>query len=177
MQSEKLASSAARSSDRDELARRGPASLAAAVNALVVVVIRHAERVAGGNDPALSAAGRARARLLARMLGEASVEGVYVTEFLRSRQTGKPTAAAAGVPLTEYEATAGTAVAATIIAAHASGTVLVVAHSNTVDDIAAALGAPGVAELAEFEFDRMFVLARRSCGTTLLRLRYGTESH
>ncbi len=176
MQSENLASSPARSSEDDALARRGPAPLAAG-GALVVVLIRHAERLAGGTDPALSAAGRARAKLLARMLGDASVQGVYVTEFLRSRQTGKPTAAAAGVPLTEYEATAGAAVAATIIAAHTSGTALVVAHSNTVDDIAAALGAPGVGELAEFEFDRMFVLARRSCGTTLLRLRYGTESH
>jgi broad specificity phosphatase PhoE len=141
-----------------------------------VVLIRHAERVTGGTDPALSAAGRARARLLARMLGDAFVQGVYVTEFLRSRQTGKPTAAAAGVNPIEYTATATTALAATIIATHSSGTVVVVAHSNTVDDIAAAFGAPEVGELAETEFDRMFIISRRSCGTTLIRLRYGATS-
>jgi broad specificity phosphatase PhoE len=149
----------------------------APVSPLVVVLIRHAERVAGGTDPALSAAGRARAKLLAQMFADSAVQGVYVTEFLRSRQTGKPTAATAGVPLTEYAATGGAALAAAIIAGHSSGTVLVVAHSNTVDDIAAALGATGVGELAENEFDRMFILARRSCGTSLLRLRYGAKAH
>jgi broad specificity phosphatase PhoE len=143
---------------------------------LVIVLVRHAERVDGGPDPVLSPAGRARARLLARMLGDASVQGVYVTEFVRSQQTGKPTATAAGVSLTQYSATATSELAATIIAAHGSGTVLVVAHSNTVDDIAAALGATGVGELAETEFDRMFVVSRRSCGTTLLSLRYGATS-
>jgi broad specificity phosphatase PhoE len=148
-----------------------------AESGLVMVLVRHAERVVSGNDPALSTAGRARAKLLARMLSEASVQGVYVTEFLRSRQTGERTAAAAGMPLTQYDAGNATALVATITASHLSGTVLVVAHSNTVDDVAAAFGAPGVGELAEAEFDRMFILARRSCGTTLLRLRFGTESH
>jgi broad specificity phosphatase PhoE len=145
--------------------------------ALVVVLIRHAERVAVGADPALSAAGRTRAQLLARMLGEAPVSGVYVTDALRSRQTGKPTAAAGGVPLSQYVATDATGVVASIMASPTSGTVLVVAHSNTVDDIATALGAPGVGELGEAEFDRMFIIGRRSCGTTLLRLRYGAPSH
>ncbi len=142
-----------------------------------MVLTRHAERVVGGTDPALSQAGRARAKLLSRMLSDASMKGVYVTEFLRSRQTGKPTAAVTGVPLTQYDAANATALVATITASHTSGTVLVVAHSNTVDEIAAAFGASGVGELAEAEFDRMFILARRSCGTTLLRLRFGTESH
>lgn len=105
------------------------------------------------------------------------MKGVYVSELLRSRQTGKPTASRAGVSLTQYVATSATALVATITASHVSGTVLVVAHSNTVDDIAGAFGASGVGELDEAEFDRMFILARRSCGTTLLRLRFGTESH
>ena len=149
----------------------------APAGALVIVLVRHAERVAGGDDPALSTAGRARAKLLARMLSDASVQGVYVTEFLRSRQTGKPTAEVAGVSLRAYDAANATALAKTITATHSSGTVLVAAHSNTVDDIAAALGAPGVGELAETDFDRMFIIGRRSDGATLLRLRYGAESH
>lgn len=144
---------------------------------LAVVLVRHAERVTDGVDPALSPAGRARARLLARMLGDASVQGVYVTQLRRSRQTGAPTAAAAGVSVTEYEAHSAAALAATITTSHTSGTVLVVAHSNTVDDIGAALGAAGVGELAENEFDRMFILVRRACGTSVLRLRFGALAH
>ena len=144
---------------------------------LEIVLVRHAERVSAGDDPALSAAGRARAKLLAGMLEDASVKEVYVTDALRSHQTGTPTSVAAGVSLTEYDATDAAALASTITGNHASGTTLVVAHSNTVDDIAAALGAPGVGELAEAEFDRMFILARRTCGTTLVRLRFGTRAH
>jgi hypothetical protein len=109
------------------------------------------------------------------MLGDAAVKAVYVTEVLRSRQTGKPTAASAGVPLTTY--VDATALAATITASQHTGTVLVVAHSNTVDDIASTFGASGAGELGEAEFDRMFIIARRSCGSTLVRLRYGAPSH
>lgn len=149
----------------------------ALTDALDVVLVRHAERVVGGTDPPLSVAGRARAKLLARMLGDAAVAGVYVTKFLRSRQTGIPTAAAAGVAVTQYDAFDAPALAATITARHRGGTVLVVAHSNTVDDIAASLGAMGAGELAEDEFDRMLLITRRSCGTSLLRLRYGATAH
>jgi broad specificity phosphatase PhoE len=178
MQSEASTPMSPSSSSSDRLAPAKPHPLsAAAASALDVVLIRHAERVARGADPALSAAGRARASLLARMLGDASVKAVHVTQFLRSRQTGQPTATAVGVPVSEYDATDTAALAAAITGSHSSGTVLVVAHSNTVDDIAAALGAPGAGELAETEFDRMFIIARRSCGTTLLRLRYGAEAH
>ena len=76
----------------------------AAVGSLTVVLVRHAERVAAGQDPSLSEAGRARAELLALMLADASISAVYVTDTARSRQTGEPTAAGAGADLVEYEA-------------------------------------------------------------------------
>ncbi|MEZ5716232.1 MAG: hypothetical protein R3D85_14405 [Paracoccaceae bacterium] len=53
---------------------------------------------------------------------------------------------------------------------------LVVAHSNTIDDIAGALGVPGLGELAESQFDRMFILSRNWCGTRLIRLRFGAPT-
>ncbi len=138
-----------------------------------VVMVRHAERGAGA-DPALTAAGQARANLLAQMLQEAALSAVFVTDTQRSRQTGTPAAQGAGLQPTLYDATDAAALAATIRAGHAGRTVLVVAHSNTVDDIAAALGAPGLAELTDTQFDRMFVITRAWCATRLLRLRYGT---
>jgi broad specificity phosphatase PhoE len=140
-----------------------------------VVLIRHAERGAG-NDPPLTAAGQARATLLAGMLQDANLGAVFVTDTLRSRQTGTPAAQGAGLALTQYNANDAAALAATIRASHPGRTVLVVAHSNTVDDIAAALGAAGVAELTDTQFDRMFVIMRTWCGTRLLRLRYGAST-
>ncbi|MFN4204220.1 MAG: histidine phosphatase family protein [Tabrizicola sp.] len=142
---------------------------------VTVVLVRHAERGAG-SDPALTPAGQARAALLARMLQDANLSAVFVTDTLRSRQTGAPSAQAAGLQPTHYAATDAAALAAAIRAGHAGRTVLVVAHSDTVDDIAAALGAPGLAELTDSQFDRLFVISRSWCATRLLRLRYGTPT-
>jgi broad specificity phosphatase PhoE len=140
-----------------------------------VVLIRHAERGAGA-DPALTPAGQARASLLAGMLQDANLGAVYVTDTQRSRQTGTPAAQAAGLQPTLYNASDAAALAATIRTNHPGRTVLVVAHSNTVDDIATALGSAGVTELTDTQFDRMFILSRSWCGTRLLRLRYGTPT-
>lgn len=144
-----------------------------AVGGPVVVLVRHAERL-DGPDPGLSRAGQSRARLLARMLADATVVGVYVTETRRSRETGSFTATMAGLTPTQYAGGDAAGLAASIAGGPAGGTVLVVAHSNTVDDIATALRAPGVGELAEDEFDRMFVLGQ---GGSVLRLRYGATAH
>lgn len=149
--------------------------LASVLWTVTVVMVRHAERGAGA-DPALTPAGQARAALLAQMLQDAALSAVFVTDTLRSRQTGAPAAQVAGLQPTLYAAPDASALATAIRTGHAGRTVLVVAHSNTVDDIAAALGAPGLAELAESQFDRLFVLTRSWCATRLLRLRYGTPT-
>ena len=138
-----------------------------------VVLIRHAERL-DGPDPGLSPAGRARAELLARMLADASVVGVYVTDTRRSRETGRDTATTAGLSPTQYVADDATGLAASIARGPDQGAVLVVAHSNTVDDIATAPGAESVGELAEEEFDRMLVLGPDG---SVLRLRFGAPAH
>ena len=110
------------------------------------------------------------------MLQDTNLGAVFVTDTLRSRQTGTPAAQGASLRPTLYDANDAAALAATIRANHPGRTVLVVAHSNTVDDIAAALGVGGVPELTDTQFDCMFVLSRSWCGTRLLRLRYGTPT-
>lgn len=72
MQSGNLASTSHNGPHIDELDRAQAPVPEFLPDGLVMVLVRHAERVVDGTDPALSAAGRARARLLARMLGEAS---------------------------------------------------------------------------------------------------------
>lgn len=141
-----------------------------------VILVRHAERTGSGPDPVLSPAGLARAELLVHMLADAGLTGVFVTQWQRSVQTGTPAATAAGLKPTPYDAGDAADLAATIRASHGNGTVLVVAHSDSVDDIAAALGTSGVGELLESQFDRMFIITRRWCSTTLLSLRYGAPT-
>lgn len=143
--------------------------------ASTVILVRHAEKTSGNNPP-LSAAGLVRANLLRDMLQDEDLSAVFVTNTVRSEQTGQPTATGQGLSLTHYDATDGPALASTIRSGHAGQSVLVVAHSNTVDDIAGALGAPGLGELAEGQFDRMFVISRSWCGTRLTRMRYGNST-
>lgn len=147
-----------------------------AFTAMKVILVRHAERIGSGSDPVLSSTGLERAELLAHMLADAGLTGVFVTQWQCSVQTGTPAATAAGLKPTPYDAGDAAGLAATIRASHGNGTVLVVAHSNSVDDIAAALGTSGVEELLEGQFDRMFIIIRRWCGTTLLPLRYGAPT-
>ena len=92
----------------------------------------------------------------------------------RARHADQTTAK--GLTLTTYGAEDSAALVETIRVNHAGQTVLVVAHANTVDDIAGALGMPGVGELADSQFDRMYVIVRNWCGTRLTRLRYGAAT-
>ena len=71
-------------------------------NSTTVIVIRHAEKESGGPvDPPLSAAGEARAALLARMFGDAKgpgrLDAIYVSPAVRSRSTAAPLAARLGL--------------------------------------------------------------------------------
>jgi phosphohistidine phosphatase SixA len=139
-----------------------------------VIFVRHAD-VDRRGDVRLSPPGLRRARLLARMLKDVSLSAVFVTQFLRSVETGTPAAIAAGLETTPYQASEIDSLIATIQAEHTTGALLVVGHSNTVDGIASGLGVQGVGELDADQFDRMFLIIR-SIGTTLTRLRYGAST-
>lgn len=120
------------------------------------VVVRHAEKAAvDPGDPALTDAGRARADALAASLADAPLAAVYATAYRRTQQTAAPSASTHALAVTTYDAKqpAGE-FAARLKRAHAAGTVLVVGHSNTVPEIAAALCGCAVAPMSEAEYDR-----------------------
>ncbi len=85
-------------------------------------------------------------------------------------------AVAAGVTTQQYQATETQSVVDTILADHIGDPVLVVGHTSTVDDIAAGLGATGLSDLNEDQFDRLFVVHRFANVAHLDQLRYGAET-
>lgn len=150
---------------------------ASSVPATTVYLVRHGEKADSSRDPELSDAGHARARSLAHVLTDAGIDAIFVTDTQRSRQTAAPTAAATGLTPTQYDARDAAALAATIAADHAGQQVLVVGHSNTLDDIAAAFGVTGLADLEESQFDRLYVVRRSAGGhSELAPLRYGAPT-
>jgi 2,3-bisphosphoglycerate-dependent phosphoglycerate mutase len=142
-----------------------------------VYVVRHADKDGGGADPQLSPAGLERAQTLAYMLRQDKVKAVFVTQFLRSHQTGELTALDSGVALQEYSDPS--AVADLILANYEGRRVLVVAHSNTVKVIAARLTGSvtvAAADIQEHQYDRLYVVHRIGPKGHLDRLRYGVAT-
>lgn len=147
-------------------------------SAQMIILTRHAERADAGtpaataamtaaNDPALSDVGKARATRLAAMLKDAGIVAVYTTEYKRTMDTGAPVAAAAVVTPTVVPARDMAALIARL-KAHATGTVLVVGHSNTVPEIIKALGGPTVT-IDDADYDNLFFLGP---GGALTKIRY-----
>ena len=99
---------------------------------------------------------------------------VYATGDRRTQATAQPTAERHGLPVRTYEASVpADAFAAELRAAHATGTVLVVGHSNTVPAIASALCACTVAPMREDAFDRRIEIRITANGVaTLAETRY-----
>ena len=143
-----------------------------------VILVRHAEK--GGDpadrDPELNEAGRERARTLAHVLGEANVSAIYSTPFLRTRHTAQPLAELLGIEITvtPVSQTMTEDLVATLRNDHAGQVILVVGHSNTVPPIVNALGGGPFENLADDEYDDLFVVTLAADGsTTVVRLRYG----
>lgn len=151
------------------------ASLASAQQA--VIVVRHAEKADSTPDTPLSAKGRARAKALADLLRDAGVTHIITSEFLRTRQTAAPLAAALGLTLEQVPARDLPALKARLEALDPASIALVVGHSNTIPPMLAALGWPNTLELHEGDFDNVFVLAPHpGQRASMVRLKYGRRS-
>jgi len=143
-----------------------------------IVVVRHAEKAAEGDDPGLTAAGRARAAALAGMLEHAGVTAIYSSQFRRTRETVDPLSERVGVPVTVEPITADNAstyardLARHVLERHEGETVVVVNHSNTVPAIVEALGGGPVPAMSEAEYDHVYIVLRGASGARTISAGY-----
>ena len=140
-----------------------------------VVVVRHAEKAKGpAEDPGLTERGMKRAEIFATMLDSARVSAIYTTQFARNMQTAMPVARRQGVSPTVLPITSGKApeyaqaLQRDIALNHPGVTVVVVAHSNTIDDIILAMGGPDIGDLREDDYNRLFILSVGNSGEASL---------
>jgi phosphohistidine phosphatase SixA len=129
-----------------------------------IFLVRHAERAdtASGTpptmaaDPSLSEVGHARAASLAAMLRDAGITAIFVTEFKRTQETAAPLAKALGI-VTMMVAQKDTD---TLIARlrQTTGNALVVGHSNTVPEIAKALGVTTPITIGDDDYDNLLLV-------------------
>ena len=141
----------------------------AAMATTTFFVVRHAEKAGGGSDPSLSPAGQARAQMLARHVGQ-PLRAAYATAYRRTQETALPAAQAQGVAVTTYDANMPAPdFAAQLRRDHVGDQVLVVGHSNTAPQIAAALCGCEVAPMADSEFNRLMKITVERDGRATLR--------
>ena len=146
-----------------------------------VYVVRHAEKAqsaANPRDPMLSERGAAQAADLRDLLAGTDVVAVYSTPYLRTLGTAAPTAGTAGLTTIRYRPGAlgkpdGLPSRTELLSNYRGSSVLVVGHSNTTPRIVAHLGGPEGIEIAEDEYDNLFVVELRGEETRVRRHRYG----
>ena len=139
-------------------------------------VVRHAEKAAPGpnmtSDVPLSEAGEARAQALRTLLQGKKIRQIFSTNTIRTQSTARPLSEAIGVPVQVYAP--GDTAFVTRVKSGGKGAVLIVGHSNTVDDIVNKfVNRAAVQDLPDNEYSKLFVIRKRGSNFNLTELRYG----
>jgi broad specificity phosphatase PhoE len=134
----------------------GQLALAQRQETRTVFLVRHAEKASAAPDAGLSPAGQKRADCLARMMKEAGIKQIYVTDTKRTQETAAPLATALKITPTIIAAKDPNTLIRDLLYA-GGGNILVVGHSDTLPFVLARLKAGTVPPIADNEYDRMFV--------------------
>ena len=147
-----------------------PTAAQNADDAVVVFLVRHAEKVDDSADSPLSDIGRERVQKLRAMLADVDFTHVHSTNLTRTRDTARPIAEDDGVELALYSPGELEELAETMRAT--PGRHLVSGHSNTTPRLAEALGAEDHGPIDDMEYDRLYIIViqpGQPAVTTLLR--------
>ena len=145
-----------------------------------IYVVRHAEKApantAPNGDVELSEAGKQRAKDLLAVLASKHIAEIYSTNTIRTRSTAAPTAEHFGLTTQFYGPRPDTAFINLLKTKKKN--VLVVGHSNTIDDIANLLcGATVVpGDLPDAEYDNLFIITRKGKRYFFTGKKYGKLS-
>lgn len=144
----------------------------------VVVLVRHAERVAGTTgDPDLSPAGERRAALLGRFLADSlpgrAVDHLYAADTRRAQQTAASVANQFKLPINLLAGSDWAGLANRIRREHRGETVVVVGYASTMPGLLNQLSASHHALEAD-DYGSVYVVIIPSPGQPrTVRLRYG----
>ena len=160
------------------LAAAAPAQAPPAGKLTTVIFIRHAER---GPDEGFSspiiAKGRQRARKLAHVLASSGITRIFVSEYVRTRQTVEPLARDLNIEPVEVAQKNGIDQLAARLTAtvreNPGQTILVCSHRGRVEALIEKLGGEKITPLADPDYDSLFILTIPDSGPPkLLTLKY-----
>lgn len=140
-------------------------------------VVRHAEKAGGTamstpNDPPLNDAGSKRAVALMETLKNKKIAYIFSTNTIRTKTTAEPLAKSIGVSIETYKPMPDSSFINSL--KKLKKNVLVVGHSNTVDDLANMLAGKKVVpgDLEDSEYDNLFVIRYKGKKIMFERLKF-----
>ncbi|MFC4870172.1 SixA phosphatase family protein [Negadavirga shengliensis] len=127
-----------------------------------IYIIRHAEKMAEGNDPELTEEGKARAERLSRILEKENITAIYSTDTKRTKATVMPLASKKGITIDLYDVHDHDALIARI--RKQEGDAVVVGHSNTIHHVANYFVGTGkkLEEIEDPDYENIFVARTKS---------------
>jgi phosphohistidine phosphatase SixA len=153
-----------------------------------IYIVRHAEKETGIDpstmktftDPPLTLEGQERALKLKEILGGKGITHIYSTNTLRTISTAKPLKELTlGLPISIYNPKPdSTDKFVQMIKGIKKGNILIVGHSNTVDDLCNKIAGSTVVagDLKDSEYDNLFILKRKGGTYKFKREKYGKPS-
>jgi len=153
-----------------------------------IYIVRHAEKQQAGTgvmmvdagDPPLSEAGRERALALRDSLRDKGITHIFSTRYIRTIQTAKPLSEVNGnLPIQLYSAKLDSMDAfINQLKSIRRGNILIVGHSNTIDDLANKLcGTTVVAgDLEDKMYDNLFEIIRKRDRYLFKGRKYGVRT-
>jgi len=151
----------------------------ASAETTTVILVRHAEKAGTSGDVPLTVGGAERAKELARVLADAKIDRIYITQWIRTLQTVEPLVAKIKVEPVKFQTgdTYARDLAAHIRAKDAGKTILVAGHSNTTVDVLRALGVENPPTIADWEHDQLFIVTLNGeKDVRMTVIRYGARS-
>ena len=139
-------------------------------------VVRHAEKESAtsnmSSDVPLSAQGKQRAIALKDDLKNKNIRYIFSTNFLRTKGTAQPLSTEINVPVQTYNPADTSFI--TGIKKLGKGNVLIVGHSNTVDDIVnKIIGENNLKDLPETQYGDLFIIKKKGNKYSLERNHFG----
>ena len=147
-------------------------------------IVRHAEKetqITGtnmmSNDPPLSAAGADRAETLKNVLMNKKIHYIFSTNTIRTKTTAQPLADHLGLKIETYKPIPDSAFINQLRLLKKN--VLIVGHSNTVDDIVNMLCDKKEisGDLKDSEYDNLFIVKKKGKHYIFSNEHYGKSTH
>jgi broad specificity phosphatase PhoE len=145
-----------------------------------IFVVRHAEKATAeanmSSDVSLSEKGKQRAEALREVLENENIEMIYSTNTIRTKSTAQPIADKMGLQIQTYGPRPNADFAASVLASGKN--VLIVGHSNTIDDVVNLIVGETKVEgdLDESQYDNLYVITVNDKKPKLEKKKFGVST-